>query len=162
MGRLLTVSTAALAVLVLGAGAASADHGVDSASGHVNNHFGEFDVDFSARASSVGTAARGRFRLTRTSSDPNQVFVGEVTCLVVEGGSAGTPASASVSGVITDQPPGSGATAFVMIASDDGKFSQTPDRFDAALYNGPPACPPVPGTLTPVADGEIVIHNTLP
>jgi hypothetical protein len=163
MAKLAALVTAALVSTVLGAGAASADHGTDSASGHVNNFGFQIDVDFSARSSSVGTAARGRARFTLDNFDPNIVLSGEVTCLLVVGGVAGQPALASIGGVITDQPAGVGLTNFTIFASDDGKFSQTPDTMEVALHNVPQdeLCPaPTPGT--PVADGEVVIHNTLP
>jgi hypothetical protein len=164
MAKLAALVTAALTLTVFGAGAASADHGTDSASGHVNSLGLQTEVDFSARSSSVGTAARGRARFTFTIFDPNVVLAGEVTCLLVVGGVAGQPAMASIGGVITDQPAGLGFTNFTIFASDDGKFSQTPDTVDVILFEGPPndeLCPP-PSPGAPVADGEIVIHNTLP
>jgi hypothetical protein len=162
MAKLAALVTAALA-LTLGAGAASADHGTDSASGHANNVALQVDIDFSARSSNVGTAARGHARFTFDNFDPNIVVSGEVTCLLVVGGVAGQPALASIGGVITNQPAGVGITHFTIFASDDGKFSQTPDTINFILHTTPQdeLCP-APTAGAPVADGEIVIHNTLP
>jgi hypothetical protein len=164
MRKLLGLAAAGLAVLVFGAGAASGNHGTDSASGHVNNLAG-FDIDFSARSSNVGTDARGRARFTLTSSDPNQSFTGEVTCLRVVGGTGSTPAMASIGGIVTDQSAGLTFSAFTLFVSDDGKFSQTVDTLGFIIYGFLPPledlCPP-PSAGVPVADGEITIHNTFP
>jgi hypothetical protein len=154
-----------VASLTLSSGIAVADHGTDSASGKVNGHVDIFNVTFSARSTNVGTDVRGHIRATRTDLDPNQVFVGEVTCLMVTGATlTGTPASAAIFARITDQPPGSAFLSIAVLVTDSGKFSNAPDLFGLALLASPSppegSCGGAGGS--PVADGEVTIHNTLP
>jgi hypothetical protein len=135
----------------------------DSASGHITI-FG-FKLDFSARSASNGVGATGSARVTLTISDPNQVYSGEVTCLRVVGATATTPALAVVGVKLTRVPPGATDQSLIINASDSGKFGQAPDTATTLFSSTPPPpdgfCPaPVPGQ--PVADGEIVIQNTLP
>lgn len=151
-----------IAVLICGTGVqdVSGDHGRDSVMAHVFE-FAGVDWELHARSSSVGTDVSGRFRVTVTSVDPNLVLAGEVTCLrVVE---AGGQALFSAAGVITRQPAGFEARSFLVVGSDSGKFSTAADTFNGVVLDTPPPpeCP-TPSLGDPVADGEVVIHNTLP
>lgn len=158
--RLLAIAAVVLSALPTVAGAAP---GGDSTSGNVTV-FG-FRLDWNARSTATGFDARGSARLTNTNTDPNQTFSGEVTCLRVVGGTASTPALASIGVLITQAPPGSPVTSMIIFASDDGKSSQTPDTatFQQSL-GAPPAdgaCP-VPFAGSPITQGSVVINNALP
>ena len=126
--------------------------------------FGSFPPEFSFNAQSNfnGTGASGNVSFTNTNTDPNQTFKGRVTCLQVIGNQA------SMSGDITDVqgfPPGFTATAFVLRATDSGKFGTTPDMVEYFFLSTPP--PPAPGCLGtftlfpfPIQSGEIVIKDS--
>ena len=160
---LLTIG-ALVAALAAPVAAASAAGGGDSASGQ-GTQFGT-TFDFSGRSSNVNTDARGRIRLTNTSSDPNDVYTAEVTCMRVVGATATTPAMAVLIGRIVDQPAGSGALSIQVHAADHGKFSNVPDAANVFL-SGTPAppdgsCPAPFQFISPLADGTNTINNTLP
>ena len=160
----LLTSAALVAALFLIPATAGAAGGGDSASGH-STEFGTI-TDFSARSSNVNTDARGRIRVTFANSDPNDVYTAEVTCMKVVGATATMPARVVVSGRIVSQPPGSSVVSIQVHASDSGKFSNVPDSMDVFFF-GTPSPPdgtcPVPFTfVSPLADGEVVIQNTLP
>ena len=172
-----TLVLAVLVALFVGAGVASASHGTDSASGHVNDAVGSTqfstsfstfsdpataDVDFSAKASFNGTNASGQARFTFANEDPNMVFTGDVTCLTVVNGFAG------LSGPITDARGGTTVAAdgfvfqprsFRIAAFDSGKFSNNSDGLTFVLSSEPPTqtCPPGGGSM--VRDGEVVVHD---
>ena len=163
--RLVLLTTGVILVaLAVAPAAVSAGNNTDSASGR-GTFFGT-DFDFSARSTNVNTDARGRIRLTDTGSDPNRVFTAEVTCMRVVGATATTPAAVVLSGRITDQPAGSAALSLIVHATDSGKFSNAPDTISvfASSTPSPPdgACPPPATFLSPLADGEVVIKNSLP
>ena len=156
-----------LAALALLPSIAAADHGTDSARGNVNALFGAYALDFSARSTGAGADASGRASLTLTNTDPNQKYSGEVTCLEVIGGTATTPATAVISVRLTDVPAGSTAQSMIIAATDSGKFSGGPDMAGFTLSAAPSlpdgACNPAFLPFQqPIADGEVVIHNTLP
>lgn len=165
MRRRFASFTAALAVagLVLLPSAALADRGPDTARGNV--HTISQRLHFSARSTQTGLDASGHARLTLTGFDPDLVFAGEVTCLRVVGATATTPVLASIGVRITQQPPGLPFQSIVINASDSGRFSGAPDTASSFLSFAPPpsdgACP-APVVTTPVADGWMRIHNTLP
>jgi hypothetical protein len=156
-------------VLIISLGLASVsvqgDSGNDSASGHVNNWGGnDVDIDFSARSNFNGTQARGYARFAFRTFDPDSVVTGEVTCLVVIGGVA------TIGGIITDVRGGLMVVgnAFVISATDSGKFSTAPDTVGAFLglllppetfTDGAPCVTPT--FELPVTEGEIVIHDAL-
>jgi hypothetical protein len=152
---------------------ATADHGVDSAQGKytaTGTGFGTVQVDFSARSSSIGTDSRGSARWTFPQHDPNTVVTGEVTCLRVLSTSTPSGAVATIGGRLT-RVHGDGiplcptCQGFLIQVSDAGKFSNVPDtEFFQFTPTAPPqdACPTPTGGGVPVADGEIVIHDTLP
>jgi hypothetical protein len=152
----------AFALLALTPSVAVADHGTDSASGR-GRIFGNTEIDFSARSSSVGTNARGRASLSFTNSDPDQTYSGEVTCLNVVGATPTTPAMATIGVLVTKAPFGSTVQSLVLSVSDGGKFSGVPDTATYFMTSAPPppdgACPaPFGGFLF---DGEITIHDSL-
>jgi hypothetical protein len=66
---------------------------------------------------------------------------------------------------LTKVPPGSPLQSMIIFATDGGKFSGAPDTATFGFSTAPPppdgACP-TPFAGFPVADGEVVIHNTLP
>jgi hypothetical protein len=152
---------AALAATPVAVGAAG---GGDSASG--NFTYFNSDVDFSARASNVDTNARGRIRVTITSSDPNDVYAADVTCMRVIGATATTPATALVSGSITSQPAGQPYMSLLVQVQDSGKFSQVPDSGFVSFFTTPSPTDglcPAPFTFNnPLAEGSVTIDNTLP
>jgi hypothetical protein len=160
---LLTFPVAAFLVVAFAPSIVLAGPNQDTAKGRVNQ-FGTL-WDFSAKSSATGFNASGSVRVTQANSDPNQVFTGEVTCLRVVAATATTPATAFIGGVITNAPPGSFASSFVITASDSGKFSNVPDTFNGFVSSSPPppdgGCP-TSGFGSPVADGEIIIDNALP
>ena len=143
---------------------AGAAGGGDSASGH-GSQFG-MTFDFSGRSSNVNTDARGRIRVTMTNQDPNDVYTAEVTCMRVVGATATTPASAVLIGRIVDQPPGQGVVSLVIHAADSGKVSNVPDSAIVGFSGAPAppdgACPPPVQFISPLAEGEVTINNTLP
>jgi hypothetical protein len=155
-----TLAVLGILCLVIGAEAqsASADHGRDSVTGHVVLFFND-DIDFTARSSAMNTDVSGRFRVTFMSVDPNFVAEGEVLCMRVV---AGIPALFSIGGVITRAPAGSTAQGFTAVGSDSGKFGTAADTFNYSFSPVPVTVCPTPSLGSPVADGEIVIHNTLP
>ena len=158
------ISFGAVLLIALGAQATLAAPNQDSAKGRVN-YFGQM-WDFNANSTATGFNADGTVKITTTNTDPNQTFWGEVTCLRVVGATATTPATAVVAGVITKAPPGSFASSFVINASDSGKFASAPDGFTGFLSSAPPPpdgnCPAPSTFVSPVTDGEVIIHNTLP
>ena len=124
-----------------------------------------FTVVFDAQSNATGFDASGRVRFTNRSTDPNQVFSGEVTCLRVIAATATTPLTAVIGGVITDAPPGSPVASFIITATDQGKFATAADTFGFSLSTAPP--PPdggcsLPSFTSPVADGNVIIENALP
>jgi hypothetical protein len=141
------------------------DSGHDSATGHVNNWGGsDVDIDFSARSNFNGTQARGYARFAFRDFDPDRVISGEVTCLIVAG------PVATIGGVITDVRGGTFATgnAFIINATDSGKFANLPDTVGAfvALLIPPETftdgAPCATSTFElPVTEGEIVIYDAL-
>ena len=154
------VPALAVAILPLTAAPAAADHGTDSASGHILV-FGQQEFDFSARSSAFGTDSRGRATVAFTSSDPDQVYSGDVTCLRVVGTQTGAIASIGVR--ITRAPFGNTLQGMTLFVTDSGKFSQQPDGANVAFQATPPpqdACP-TPFANTP-GDGQVTIHNTFP
>jgi hypothetical protein len=163
--RRFAVLACALALVGLGLlpTAATAAPGGDSARGHVDT--ATYTLDFSARSTQTGLNASGNVRITLTSLDPNQVYAGDVTCLRVVGATATTPALAYIGAKVTQAPPGSPFSVILVDASDSGKFSGAPDTALPTFATGTPppdgACP-APTPATPVADGEVVIYNTLP
>ena len=161
--KLLIALGALLAILGAPASAGAAGGG-DSASGRASQ-FGD-QWDFSARSSNTNTDARGRIRITATTSDPNDVYTAEVTCMRVVGATATTPATVVVSGRIVDQPPGSFALSIQVHATDSGKFSNVPDTGNAFLSGSPSppdgTCPAPFAFLSPIVEGSVTISNTLP
>ena len=159
----LAILLTALALLAWPA-AASADHGTDSVRG--NASFAVIDVSVSARSSQAGTDASGRITLTRTDRDPNQTWRGEVTCLRVIGATATTPATFYAIARVTDAPPGDPSMSIHAFGTDAGKFAQAPDTLTGftSTTPAPPdgACPSPTFAASPVADGEVTIHNSLP
>ena len=143
---------------------AGAAGGGDSASGH-GAQFGA-TFDFSGRSTNVNTDARGKIRLTDTTADPNDVYTAEVTCMRVVAATATTPATAVLIGRIVDQPPGSFALSIEVHAADHGKFSNVPDAVSVFLSGTPAppdgACPAPFPFISPLAEGEVTISNTLP
>jgi hypothetical protein len=155
----------ALALLAFTPSVAVADHGTDSASGR-GIVFGSTQFDFSARSSSVGTAARGRASISFTSSDPDETYSGEVTCLRVVGATPETPAMATVGFLVTKAPFGSTIRGVVFSVSDGGKFSGIPDTFTTMTFSTTPPpgdglCPPPPTFAGSPVDGEVTIHDSL-
>jgi len=151
----------AFAILAFTPSAAVADHGTDSASGRITI-FGSNRYDFSARSSAVGTDARGRASITLTSTDPDQEWSGEVTCLRVVSATPTTPAMASIGVLVTKAPFGSTVQGFVFSVTDGGKFSGVPDTVALMSFGALPppdgACPaPIPGSI---GDGEVTIHDS--
>ena len=141
---------------------ASAQNDVARGSGFT---FGSFPSEFSFNAQSNfnGTEASGSVSFTNTNTDPNQTYKGRVTCLQVIGNQA------TMSGDITDIqgfPVFTGPTAFVLRATDTGKFGTAPDMVDYFLLFGAPP-PPAPSCLAgftlfpfPIQSGEIVIKDS--
>ena len=163
----LALAAAIFGALVLLPGIAAGDHGTDSARGRVNNLSGAYNLDFSARSTGAGADASGRASLTITTSDPNQKYSGDVTCLEVTGATATVPATAVMSVRLTSVPPGSPYQSIIIAATDSGKFSGGADLAGFTFSTAPSlpdgACNPAFLPFQqPVADGEVVIHNTLP
>ena len=161
----LALGVAMLGALALLPGVAAGDHGTDSARGNVNTS--SYSLDFSAKSAGSGADASGRASLTITSSDPNAKYSGEVTCLEVTGATATAPATAVISVKLTNVPAGAPYQSMIIAATDSGKFSGGPDLAGWNLSVAPSlpdgACNPAFLPFQqPVADGEVVIHNTLP
>jgi len=179
-----------VALLVVGTGVASAagNAGQDSATGRVTDAGGftvipfpcepffcppspssnvTADVDFSAKSSYNGTNPTGSARFTFRNEDPDQVFTGEVTCLVVQGGSA------ALSGPITEARGGSTLPAggqvfeprsFVITAFDQGKFNPNPDFLGFVLSSQPATdvtCNTQGAPQSPVREGDVVVKDAL-
>lgn len=147
---------AAAVSLALAPTAARANHGKDYAKGTVV--FSTTKWDFSASSSFNGNNPQGQVRFSNTGNDPNFVVTAEVTCLSVLNNTA------QIVGEVTrTHGPGTTGATFVLIsATDSGKFGTTPDLFSGGFGFGtvPDACVAGPG-FTPVADGEIVVHDSL-
>lgn len=164
MRRLFILATA---VLLLAAPATvSADHGPDSARGR-GTLFLQLEVDFSARSTSTGQSASGHATFKNTIFDPNATWRGEVTCLRVVGATATTPATFYLVARVTAAPPGSLDQSIHVFGTDSGKFAGAPDTLEAFTDPAPPnpdgTCPTTfPFGSRPLADGEVVVHNTLP
>ena len=138
----------------------------DSASGHVTDRFNQ-QYDFSAKSSAAGTGASGYGKVTFISSDPNQVYSGDVTCLRVVGATTTTPATAIMGVRVTNAPIGSTIESLIIQATDSGKFAGAPDTIFAQFLSTPAppdgACPvPFMFLGNPVIKGDVVIDNTLP
>jgi hypothetical protein len=117
------------------------------------------NISFSAKSSSIGTNASGRYRHVLTDTDPNGVITGEVRCLRVSG------RLFEARGVVTDvrNAPGfSNIQGFYIHGSDDGKFSNVRDTFDWTYFSNPQtetSCLlPTPGFFE-VVNGDITVHD---
>jgi len=160
----LVILLSALALLAWPA-VVSADHGTDSVRGNVRL-FGQIEVNVSARSSQAGSDASGRVTFTNTITDPNQTWRGDVTCLRIVGATATTAATFYTVARVTDAPPGDFAQSIHVFGTDAGKFAQAPDTLAAFTSSlpAPPdgACPVPTFSGSPVSDGEVTIHNSLP
>ena len=160
-------TAAALAISLAAPAVALADHGTDSVRAH-GRLFLVLDVDLSARSTQSGVDASGRATFTDTTPDPDATWRGEVTCLRVVGGTASVPSSTFYAiARVTDAPPGDPAQSIHIFGTDSGKFSQAPDTLEAfpspTLPNPDGTCPTsFPFGNRPLADGEVVVHNSLP
>jgi hypothetical protein len=167
MKRILVALTLALLLslaVCVGVAGAQGQGGNDSATGRVLSAedglgtISGLDISFSAKSSSIGTDATGRFREEFTNTDPNGVITGQVRCLRVSGGLF------EARGVVTDVQniPGFTSRGFWLIGSDSGKFSTTRDTFNRFYFQNPQtegSClAPAPGA-DQVIDGEITVHD---
>ena len=124
-----------------------------------------WDVSLSAKSTSTGLNASGHATFSNTLFDPDASFRGEVTCLRVVGATATTPATFYAVARVIDAPPGSISQSIHIFGTDSGKFGQFPDTLEAFDSAAPPTdtCPTsFPYASRPLADGEVVIDNTLP
>ena len=125
------------------------------------------EVDFNAKSSFNGTSPSGSARFTFRNEDPNQVFIGEVTCLNVQG------PYATLSGPITDSRGGSTLTvggqtyqprSFVITAYDSGGNYTTPDYIGYELSPDvatSQTCYTENAQYSVVRDGEVVVQDAL-
>jgi hypothetical protein len=159
-------TAAAITALVIAPTAAFADHGNDTASGRGSTFVGSNEFSFSARSTAFGTGSHGRMRVAFTTSDPDQVYVADVTCLrVFLGVDPGAATTAVIGGRITSAPPGNTIQGLLFFVSDSGKFSQFPDTWTVSFVTPAPVqdtCPTPTFFGSPLQDGEITLHNTLP
>jgi hypothetical protein len=167
MKRLLAALTLALLLslaMCVGVAGAQGQGGNDSATGHVSTVgiAGQFaftqDVSFSAKSSSIGGPATGRFREEFTNTDPNGVITGQVRCLRV------LSDVFEARGVVTDvqNVPGFTSQGFILRGSDPGKFSNTRDTF-SRIYSLAPqteaSCAFPSGGSLQVLSGDITVHD---
>ena len=167
MKRLLAALTLALLLslaVCVGVAGAQGQGGNDSATGRVSTVgiAGQFafnqDVSFSAKSSSIGGPATGRYREEFTNTDPNGVITGQVRCLRVISGVF------EARGVVTDvqNSPGFTAQGFILRGSDSGKFSSTRDTFDRQYVPAPQteaSCAVPSPAFLQVLSGDITVHD---
>jgi hypothetical protein len=159
-------TAAALAISLAAPMVVLADPGTDSVRAHGMLQL-IWDVDLSAKSTATGLGASGRATFSVTTFDPDATFRGEVTCLRVVGATATTFATFYAVARVTDAPPGSTSQSIHVFGTDSGKFANAPDTLEAFDSPAPPSpdgsCPTsFPFASRPLADGEVVINNTLP
>lgn len=140
----------------------------DSVKGHGTNFSGQ-GFAFSATSTATGFDAQGSVRLDFGTVQGTVTISGDVTCLDVVGGTAASPATATIWGRITRvQPPSNNLAqfpTFVVSATDSGKFGS---GFDTEIHGVSSAPPPPDGacpssfTGSPISSGDIVIENAFP
>lgn len=136
------------------------NNGTDRAIAHIDQQFNAQSWDVSARSNFNGTEPSGSWRLTATSSDPNLIVSGEVTCMNV------VQNVATVGGIVTSVKGGSTFfNAVLFFLEDSGKFGTAPDLFANQFFALPPGempnCATTAMFLEPVIDGEVIVQDAL-